>query len=135
MVTDDGTKVPLGVVEGCTENAAVCTRLVADLADRGVDATRGVLFVVDGGKAAAKAIRDVYGDLAQIQRYRPHKERNILDHLPHARASPDPAQAARCLGHPRPRCHPRRARVARPHSGQHAPRRGKRHCAKGSTRP
>jgi putative transposase len=35
-VTDDGTKVPLGVVEGPTENAYVCGRLVADLADRGL---------------------------------------------------------------------------------------------------
>jgi transposase-like protein len=48
-VTVDGTKVPLGVVEGSTENAAVCVRLVSDLAARGLDATRGVLFVIDGG--------------------------------------------------------------------------------------
>jgi transposase-like protein len=83
-VTADGTKVPLGVVEGSTENAAVCTRLVADLAARGLDAARGILFVVDGGKAIAKAVDDVYGDLAVIQRCRRHKERNILDHLPEA---------------------------------------------------
>ena len=31
-----------------------------------------MLFVVDGGKAAAKAIRDVYGGLAPIQRCRRH---------------------------------------------------------------
>lgn len=81
-VTLDGTKVPLGVVEGSTENAAVCTRLVSDLAARGLDACRGVLFVVDGGKAIAKAVDDVYGHLAIIQRCRIHKERNVLDHLP-----------------------------------------------------
>lgn len=81
-VTSDGTKVPLGVVEGSTENAAVCTRLVSDLSARGLDATRGVLFVLDGGKAIAKAVTDVYGHLAVIQRCRIHKERNILDHLP-----------------------------------------------------
>jgi len=81
-VTLDGTKVPLGVVEGSTENAAVCTRLVSDLAARGLDATRGILFVVDGGKAIAKAVDDVYGHLAVTQRCRIHKERNILDHLP-----------------------------------------------------
>jgi putative transposase len=40
-VTDDGTKVPLGVAEGTTENKAVCTRLVADLQDRGLDASGG----------------------------------------------------------------------------------------------
>jgi transposase-like protein len=81
-VTGDGTKIPHGVVEGSTENAAVCTRLVADLAARGLDATRGILFVVDGGKAIAKAVDDVYGTLAVTARCRRHKERNILDHLP-----------------------------------------------------
>lgn len=83
-VTADGTKVPLGVVEGSTENAAVCTRLVADLVDRGLDSSRGVLFIVDGGKALAKAIRATFGGKALIQRCRRHKERNVLDHLPEA---------------------------------------------------
>ena len=83
-VTADGTKVPLGVVEGTTENKAVCTRLVADLADRGLDATSGILFVVDGGKALDRAIRTVFGAKALIQRCRQHKQRNILDHLPEA---------------------------------------------------
>ena len=83
-VTADGTKVPLGVVEGSTENAAVCTRLVADLADRGLDATQGILFVIDGGKAIDKAVRAVFGAKAMIQRCRRHKERNVLDHLPEA---------------------------------------------------
>jgi transposase-like protein len=83
-VTADGTKVPLGVVEGSTENAAVCTRLVADLADRGLDATQGILFVIDGGKAIDKAVRAVFGANALIQRCRRHKERNVLDHLPEA---------------------------------------------------
>ena len=83
-MTADGTKVPLGVVEGSTENAAVATRLVADLADRGLDAAHGILFVVDGGKALDKAIRAVFGGKAVIQRCRRHKERNILDHLPEA---------------------------------------------------
>ncbi|MGI8874658.1 MAG: transposase [Egibacteraceae bacterium] len=71
-VTADGAKVPLGVVEGSTENAAVATRLVADLADRGLDAAQGILFVVDGGKAIDKAIRAVYGGKALIQRCRRH---------------------------------------------------------------
>lgn len=50
-------------MEGSTENAAVCTRLVADLADRGLDADRGVLLVIDGGKALHKAIRQVFAGL------------------------------------------------------------------------
>ncbi len=80
----DESKVPLGVVAGSTENAAVCTRLVADLADRGLDASRGLLFVIDGGKALSKAIRQVFGGKAPIQRCRRHKERNVLEHLPEA---------------------------------------------------
>jgi putative transposase len=83
-VTADGTKVPLGVAEGASENAAVATRLVADLADRGLDASHGVLFVVDGGKALDKAIRSVFGTKALIQRCRRHKERNVAQHLPEA---------------------------------------------------
>ena len=104
-VTDDGTKVPLGVAEGTTENKAVCTRLVADLADRGLDASHGVLFVIDGGKALERAIRAVFGAKALIQRCRRHKERNVTDHLPEAErplvqrrlraawTNPDPDQA------------------------------------------
>jgi putative transposase len=120
-VTADGTKVPLGVVEGTTENAAVCTRLVADLHDRGLDASQGILFVVDGGKALDKAIRAVFGVKALIQRCRRHKERNVTDHLPEAerpqvqrrlraawaladaeQARADLEQLARSLGRQRP---------------------------------
>ena len=83
-VTADGTKVPLGVVEGSTENASVCTNLVSGLAKRGLGASEGVLFVLDGGKAITKAVRDTFGDQAVIGRCRVHKERNVLDHLPDA---------------------------------------------------
>jgi transposase-like protein len=83
-VTSDGTKVPLGVVEGSTENATVVRHLVTELRDRGLDATNGVLFVLDGGKALRRAVRDVFGDCAVIARCRVHKERNVMDHLPEA---------------------------------------------------
>ena len=65
-VTADGTKVPLGVVEGTTENTAVCTRLVTGLRDRGLDADRGVLFVLDGGKALGAAVGAVFGAKALV---------------------------------------------------------------------
>jgi transposase-like protein len=81
-VTAEGTKVPLGVVEGSTENASVARGLISDLRDRGLDAAEGVLFVLDGGKALAKATREVFGEQAVIARCRLHKERNVLDHLP-----------------------------------------------------
>ena len=40
-VTAEGTKVPLGVVEGSTENASVVRHLIAGLRDRGLDASEG----------------------------------------------------------------------------------------------
>jgi putative transposase len=83
-VAADGTKVPLGVVEGTTENKSVCLRLVTGLRDRGLDPERGVLFVLDGGKALAAAVRGTFGSKALIQRCRRHKERNVTDHLPEA---------------------------------------------------
>lgn len=83
-VTADGSKVPLGVVEGSTENATVVRHLVAGLRDRGLDASEGTLFVLDGAKALARAVRDVFGEQAVIARCRVHKERNVLDHLPEA---------------------------------------------------
>ena len=81
-VTADGTKVPLGVVEGSTENASVVRHLICDLRDRGLDATDGVLFVLDGGKALKTAVTNVFGGHAMIARCRIHKERNVMDHLP-----------------------------------------------------
>lgn len=108
-VTAGGSKVPLGVVEGSTENASVVRGLIAGLRDRGLDASEGVLFVLDGGKALAKAVRDVYGVQAVIHRCRVHKERNVLDHLPErerpwvrkklqaAWANPDAAEAEAAL--------------------------------------
>jgi len=83
-VTEDGAKVPLAVEEGTTENKTLVTRLLAGLADRGLDVSAGVLFVVDGSKALTKGIPAVFGDQAVIGRCRIHKERNVMDHLPDA---------------------------------------------------
>lgn len=80
-VDDTGTKVPLTVVQGSTENKAVCTRLLNSLEDRGFDPSQGVLFVIDGGKGIYHAIVDKWGDVALIARCREHKRRNVLAHL------------------------------------------------------
>ena len=56
--------------------------LLADLVDRGLDPTQAVLFVLDGGKALRKAVRDVFGEHALVQRCQRHKERNVTDLLP-----------------------------------------------------
>lgn len=83
-VTAEGTKVPLGVVEGSTENKSVVRGLIAGLRDRGVDDADGILFVLDGAKALRTAVKDVFGDKVLVQRCRLHKERNVADHLPQA---------------------------------------------------
>ena len=80
-ITTEGVKIPLGLWEGSTENAAVATALLSDLVERGLDPEQGILFVIDGAKALRRAIRNVFGD-APVQRCVRHKERNVLDHLP-----------------------------------------------------
>jgi putative transposase len=80
-ITTDGMKIPLGLWEGSTENAAVATALLSDLVERGLDTSQGLLCVLDGAKALRKAVRDVLGEVP-VQRCIRHKERNVLDHLP-----------------------------------------------------
>ena len=94
-ITTEGVKIPLGLWEGSTENAAVATALLADLVDRGLDVGQGVLCVLDGAKGAAQG------------RSRCPRER-------HARAALHPPQ-----GTQRPRSPPR-ARS----SGRQAPAAG-----------
>ena len=38
--------------------------------------------MLDGSKALRKAVRDLFGDVALVQRCQVHKLRNVLDHLP-----------------------------------------------------
>ena len=80
-----GDKHVLGIREGSTENAAVCRALLADVLDRGFPSDKHLLVVIDGGKGLRKAVRAVFGSLAQVQRCTVHKKRNITEHLPEAR--------------------------------------------------
>jgi putative transposase len=90
----DGKKHVLGVREGATENAAACTALLTSLRDRGLPTERAVLVVIDGGKALAKAVRNVYGARAIVQRCQAHKVRNVVEQLPDE-ARPSVRQAMR----------------------------------------
>jgi len=84
-VTIDGTKTPLGIWAGSTENTTVVTVLLSNLVARGLRVEASMLFVIDGGKAIRKALRDVFGDRAIVQRCQVHKARNVRDHLPESR--------------------------------------------------
>ena len=81
-IRTDGRKIVLGLREGATENASVVSGLLQDLAARGLDFSVPRLYVLDGGKALAAAVRRHVGEAALIQRCQVHKRRNVVDHLP-----------------------------------------------------
>jgi putative transposase len=77
----DGTKHPLSLVEGSTENTTLVTELIVGLRERGLDVTRPILVVIDGSKALRRAVVDVF-DRPVIGRCQLHKIRNVQDRLP-----------------------------------------------------
>jgi putative transposase len=79
----DGTKHPLGLAEGSTENATLVTDLLVGLRERGLDVTRPLLVVIDGAKALSSAVRAVF-DHPVIARCQLHKIRNVTSKLPEA---------------------------------------------------
>jgi putative transposase len=81
-ITEDGTKRILGLRQGATENAVVCTALLEDLRERGLDTTQPTLLVLDGSKAMHAAARRLWGQNAVIQRCQVHKKRNVKAHVP-----------------------------------------------------
>ena len=81
-IGNDGAKTVLGLREGATENTAVISELLSELVERGLDFSTPRLYVLDGGKALAAAVKKHAGEAAFIQRCQVHKKRNVLDHLP-----------------------------------------------------
>ena len=77
----DGTKHPLALVEGSTENASLVRELLVGLRERGLDVTRPLLVVIDGAKALRAGVREVF-DHPVIARCQLHKIRNVEDRLP-----------------------------------------------------
>jgi transposase-like protein len=80
-VDADGNKHPLAVAEGSTENTTLVVSLLTGLRDRGLDTTRPVLVVIDGGKALRAGVERVF-DQPVVQRCQVHKVRNVTDLLP-----------------------------------------------------
>jgi transposase-like protein len=85
-IGSDGTKHPLGLVEGSTENTSVVTDLLTGLRDRGLDTSRAFFVGIDGGKALRAAVVKVF-EHPVIQRCQLHKIRNVADKLPDHLAS------------------------------------------------
>jgi len=56
----DGTKHPLGLAEGSTENTSVVTDLLTGLRERGLDTSQAIFVGIDGGKALRAAVVRVF---------------------------------------------------------------------------
>ena len=101
-ITADGTKKPVGLWDGSTENKTVVRSLLADLVERGLAFDDGLLVVLDGAKALSAAVREVFGTKALIQRCTLHKRRNIADHLPDKDKQWVDAKLVKAFGHADP---------------------------------
>ena len=135
-VDERGTKHVLGLREGATENAAAVRALLGELVERGLDPERSLLVVIDGAKALHKAVVEVFGSHALIQRCREHKKRNVTEALPErlratvrsamsqAYATRDPRRARRLMDNLARRLehqHPGAAASLRRDSRKHSP--------------
>lgn len=102
VILADGTKVPVGLWLGDTENKTVVTALLADLQARGLSVDGGLLAVLDGAKALAAGVKKVFGEKAQIQRCTLHKRRNVKGYLPKELGSKLDWRLARAFADPDP---------------------------------
>lgn len=80
-VTTTGEKRILGLVQTATENKRVCASFLREIEERGFRAPNGLLAVLDGAKRLRAAVRDVFGERAEIQRCQWHKRENLLSYL------------------------------------------------------
>ncbi len=81
-VTLSGEKRFLGFVETSTENARVLTPFLRSLVERGLDVSRGILVILDGGKGLRSAVKKAFRGRAVVQRCVWHKRENVVSYLP-----------------------------------------------------
>jgi transposase-like protein len=81
-ITITGEKRVVGFVESETENATVLSSFLRSLLARGLDVSRGLLVVIDGGKGLRSAVRRVLAKRALVQRCMWHKRENVVSYLP-----------------------------------------------------
>jgi transposase-like protein len=80
-ITMSGDKRFLGFVETDTENEKVLTPFLRSLIERGLDASQGLLVILDGGKGLGSAVKKVFRGRALVQRCQWHKRENVVSHL------------------------------------------------------
>lgn len=80
-ITDSGDKIALDFIQTTTENSTSIRQLLSSLVGRGLKYEEGLLCVVDGSKGLYKAIDEVFGKYAVVQRCQWHKRENVLSYL------------------------------------------------------
>jgi hypothetical protein len=126
----DGTKHPLGVAEGDTENTTVVRDLLADLRDRGLDTTGPILCVLDGAKALVAGVKAVF-DNPFIHRCHSTKFGTSSRNCPTRWPRPSPRRCAPPTTTPTP-WPPKRPSRTSPASSPRATLARREACAKGS---
>lgn len=82
-VTSGSQKIPVGLVEGDSENAEVVKTLLSSMRDRNFTfAAAKLLAVLDGSKALKCALRALWGDAVVVHRCYIHKARNLCEYMP-----------------------------------------------------
>ncbi len=100
-ITADGTKLPVGLWEGATENTTVVTALLADLVSRGLVARMGCWSCSTARRRCGGGQRGLRGHAA-VQRCTLHKRRNVADHLPDKEKAWVDAKLVKAFNHPDP---------------------------------
>jgi len=80
-ITMQGDKIPIAFIQSTTENSKSIKELLSNLVSRGLRYEDGLLCVIDGSKGLCKAIKEVFGEYALIQRCQWHKRENVLSYL------------------------------------------------------
>lgn len=85
-ITEDGRKIAMGFIQAHSEKAEPVMDMLRNIESRGVDLSK-ILYVVDGSKGFRKAIKQIAGQDALIQRCTWHKLENIKSYLPEEQQS------------------------------------------------
>ena len=80
-VTMAGDKVFLGFVQTDTENKTSIGEFLRSLLDRGLDISKGILAILDGGKGLSSAVKTTFKKRVVIQRCQWHKRENVVSYL------------------------------------------------------
>ena len=80
-ITDKGIKIPLDFIQTSGENSRAIGQLLKKLKEKKFIFHYGLLVVIDGSKGIYKAVTDVFGKKAIVQRCQWHKRENVLSYL------------------------------------------------------